>query len=160
VRTHTNTHKHTHKHTHTRLHLDSLYTHTHTHTYDHKHYCSCNAPTHTHIYTHIYSWAHTAAIYIHAHLVRFVSRSACIDSASYTFTPHALNSPPHPHRRSFLGLTVGAVQGGSSPEACRSAFACHVTYVTGQELCFNYLRDNTAQEPTELVSRDMGIKGS
>lgn len=51
----------------------------------------------------------------------------------------------------FLGLTVGAVQSNISIDAARAAYSCHVTYVTGQELCFNYLKDNTAQTAAELV---------
>jgi preprotein translocase subunit SecA len=52
----------------------------------------------------------------------------------------------------FLGLTVGAVQSNIAIEAAQAAYGCHVTYVTGQELCFNYLKDNTAQTASELVS--------
>lgn len=55
----------------------------------------------------------------------------------------------------FLGLTVGTVQSNTSIEAAQAAYSCHVTYVTGQELCFNYLKDNTAQSASELVS---GVK--
>jgi hypothetical protein len=51
----------------------------------------------------------------------------------------------------FLGLTVGAVQSNTSIEVAQAAYGCHVTYVTGQELCFNYLKDNTAQTASELV---------
>ena len=53
--------------------------------------------------------------------------------------------------RSFLGLSVGAVQSNISVEAAQAAYSCHVTYVTGQELCFTYLKDNTAQSAAELV---------
>lgn len=51
----------------------------------------------------------------------------------------------------FLGLTVGAIQSNISIDAAKAAYSCHVTYVTGQELCFNYLKDNTAQTAAELV---------
>ncbi|KAF8056768.1 secA [Scenedesmus sp. PABB004] len=54
----------------------------------------------------------------------------------------------------FLGLTVGAVQSSSPADAARGAYACHVTYVTGQELCFNYLKDNTAHSAAELMLPD------
>lgn len=33
----------------------------------------------------------------------------------------------------------------------QAAYACDVTYVTGQELGFAYLRDNTANSPQDLV---------
>lgn len=52
----------------------------------------------------------------------------------------------------FLGLTVGVIQSNISIDAAKAAYSCHVTYVTGQELCFNYLKDNTAQTAAELVS--------
>ncbi|WIA41723.1 hypothetical protein OEZ86_009068 [Tetradesmus obliquus] len=56
---------------------------------------------------------------------------------------------------SFLGLTVGAVQSNISVEAAQAAYSCHITYVTGQELCFTYLKDNTAQSAAELVLPDV-----
>lgn len=52
----------------------------------------------------------------------------------------------------FLGLTVGTVQSNTGIESAQVAYSCHITYVTGQELCFNYLKDNTAQSAAELVS--------
>ncbi|EFJ41837.1 hypothetical protein VOLCADRAFT_98099 [Volvox carteri f. nagariensis] len=54
----------------------------------------------------------------------------------------------------FLGLTCAAVQSTSSVAAARAAFAADVTYVTGQELGFSYLRDNTALSPQDLMLRD------
>jgi preprotein translocase subunit SecA len=40
----------------------------------------------------------------------------------------------------------------SQPEQ-RAAFAADITYVTGQELGFAYLRDNTAMSPSQLVGK-------
>ena len=40
-----------------------------------------------------------------------------------------------------LGLTVGLVQQGSDDEARRSAYAADITYGTGKELAFDFLRD-------------------
>ncbi|GLC77083.1 hypothetical protein PLESTF_001882400 [Pleodorina starrii] len=54
----------------------------------------------------------------------------------------------------FLGLSCAAVQSSSSVAATRAAFAADVTYVTGQELGFSYLRDNTALSPQDLTLRD------
>lgn len=54
----------------------------------------------------------------------------------------------------FLGLTVGTVQSNTSIERAQAAYSCHITYVTGQELCFNYLKDNTAQSAAELMLPD------
>lgn len=50
-----------------------------------------------------------------------------------------------------MGLTVGAVQSDMTPAQARAAYACDVTYVTGQQLCFNYLNDHTARSVGELV---------
>ncbi|GIL60073.1 hypothetical protein Vafri_14736 [Volvox africanus] len=54
----------------------------------------------------------------------------------------------------FLGLTCAAVQSTSSVVAARAAFTADVTYVTGQELGFSFLRDNTALSPHDLTLRD------
>jgi preprotein translocase subunit SecA len=50
-----------------------------------------------------------------------------------------------------MGLTVGAVQSDMSVSAAREAYGCDITYVTGQQLCFNYLNDHTARAVGELV---------
>jgi len=46
----------------------------------------------------------------------------------------------------FLGLSVGVVQGESEPEDRVAAYGCDVTYVTNNELGFDYLRDHLAYE--------------
>jgi len=51
----------------------------------------------------------------------------------------------------FLGLSVGLVQAGMSPEERRKAYACDVKYVTNQELGFDFLRDNLAMSRDEVV---------
>ena len=43
-----------------------------------------------------------------------------------------------------LGLTVGTVVNGQSPDARRAAYACDVVYCTNKELTFDYLRDRLA----------------
>lgn len=40
-----------------------------------------------------------------------------------------------------LGLTVGTVISGQTPEERRAAYACDITYCTNKELAFDYLRD-------------------
>ena len=57
----------------------------------------------------------------------------------------------------FLGLSVAAVQSNMATEAGQAAYKCDITYVTGQELCFNYLRDNTALSGSELVGAGAGV---
>jgi len=54
---------------------------------------------------------------------------------------------------SFLGLTVGLIQADMTPEERKLNYACDVTYVTNNELGFDYLRDNMAFTLDELVQR-------
>ncbi|MDE7478062.1 MAG: preprotein translocase subunit SecA, partial [Lachnospiraceae bacterium] len=42
----------------------------------------------------------------------------------------------------FLGLKVGVVLNDMKPEERREAYNCDITYVTNNELGFDYLRDN------------------
>ncbi|MCC6364546.1 MAG: accessory Sec system translocase SecA2 [Bryobacterales bacterium] len=56
----------------------------------------------------------------------------------------------------FLGLTVGFVTQGMSPEERRKAYACDVAYATPNEVGFDYLRDSLALKPEELVQRGFG----
>jgi preprotein translocase subunit SecA len=53
----------------------------------------------------------------------------------------------------FLGLTVGLIQSGMSPEERKKNYACDITYTTNSELGFDYLRDNMAPSMTEVVQR-------
>ena len=42
----------------------------------------------------------------------------------------------------FLGLTVGVVLNSMNSDERREAYNCDITYVTNNELGFDYLRDN------------------
>ena len=55
----------------------------------------------------------------------------------------------------FLGLTVGCVLNASTPEERRDAYNCDITYVTNNELGFDYLRDNMVVYKNQLVLRDL-----
>ena len=55
----------------------------------------------------------------------------------------------------FLGLKVGVVLNSMSPEERRAAYACDITYVTNNELGFDYLRDNMVIYKEELVLRGL-----
>ena len=57
----------------------------------------------------------------------------------------------------FLGLSCGLIQAGMSEEERRAGYGSDVTYVTNSELGFDYLRDNLAQTPAELVLRDFNF---
>jgi preprotein translocase subunit SecA len=41
----------------------------------------------------------------------------------------------------FLGLSVGTITEGMTPEARRSAYACDITYGTNKQVVFDYLKD-------------------
>nr|VFK12464.1 MAG: protein translocase subunit secA [Candidatus Kentron sp. LPFa] len=56
---------------------------------------------------------------------------------------------------SFLGLRVGVVVAGMSPEEKRDAYNADVTYGTNNEFGFDYLRDNMAFGIADKVQRDM-----
>jgi preprotein translocase subunit SecA len=53
-----------------------------------------------------------------------------------------------------LGLTVGVIEHGSDNTARRAAYRSDVTYITNSELGFDYLRDNMAFRPDQLVLRE------
>ena len=55
----------------------------------------------------------------------------------------------------FLGLTVGVVLNDMKQDERRAAYNCDVTYVTNNELCFDYLRDNMVIYKEQLVQRDL-----
>ena len=55
----------------------------------------------------------------------------------------------------FLGLTVGVVLNAMTPEERKKAYACDITYVTNNELGFDYLRDNMAIYKEQMVLRDL-----
>ena len=55
----------------------------------------------------------------------------------------------------FLGLTVGVVLNDMSSQERRAAYSCDITYVTNNELGFDYLRDNMSIYKEQLVLRDL-----
>ncbi len=55
----------------------------------------------------------------------------------------------------FLGLTVGVVLNSMNTEERKKAYACDITYVTNNELGFDYLRDNMAIYKEQMVLRDL-----
>ena len=48
-------------------------------------------------------------------------------------------------------MSVGVIQSDMEPEERRAAYGCDVTYVTNQEVGFDYLRDNMATDSGDLV---------
>ena len=55
----------------------------------------------------------------------------------------------------FLGLEVGVVLNSLKPEERRAEYAKDITYVTNNELGFDYLRDNMVIYKEQLVLRDL-----
>ena len=55
----------------------------------------------------------------------------------------------------FLGLTVGVVLNDMDNDERRAAYNCDITYITNNELGFDYLRDNMVIYKEQLVQRDL-----
>ena len=55
----------------------------------------------------------------------------------------------------FLGLTVGCVLNSMNNDERREQYACDITYITNNELGFDYLRDNMVIYKEQLVQRDL-----
>ena len=55
----------------------------------------------------------------------------------------------------FLGLKVGCILNSMDNDQRREAYACDITYVTNNELGFDYLRDNMVLYKEQLVQRDL-----
>ncbi|MBV8725823.1 MAG: preprotein translocase subunit SecA, partial [Candidatus Eremiobacteraeota bacterium] len=55
----------------------------------------------------------------------------------------------------FLGLSVGIIQHGLDSAQRRTAYNCDVTYVTNNEIGFDYLRDNMAWQLEDMVQREL-----
>ncbi len=53
----------------------------------------------------------------------------------------------------FLGLTVGHVTSEMKSDQHRKAYACDITYVSNQEIGFDYLRDNLVYSRADRVLR-------
>ena len=55
----------------------------------------------------------------------------------------------------FLGLTVGCVLQAMKPDERREQYNCDITYITNNELGFDYLRDNMVIYKEQLVQRGL-----
>ena len=55
----------------------------------------------------------------------------------------------------WMGLTVGCVLGGMDRAERQEAYQCDITYITNNELGFDYLRDNMAVYEKDLVQRGL-----
>ena len=57
----------------------------------------------------------------------------------------------------FLGLSVGIVLHDMKDDERRAAYACDITYVTNNELGFDYLRDNMVVYEKDMVQRGLNF---
>ena len=57
----------------------------------------------------------------------------------------------------FLGLTVGVVQSGQTPEEKRQAYRASITYGTNNEFGFDYLRDNMAFRLADKMQKQLNF---
>ena len=57
----------------------------------------------------------------------------------------------------FLGLTTGCVLNSMESDERREQYACDITYVTNNEIGFDYLRDNMVVYKEQLVLRDLNF---
>jgi preprotein translocase subunit SecA len=55
----------------------------------------------------------------------------------------------------FMGMTVGVIKSGQTPEEKRAAYAADITYGTNNEFGFDYLRDNLAFRLEDRVQRGL-----
>ncbi len=53
----------------------------------------------------------------------------------------------------YLGLTVGCLKGQMPPPERREQYGCDITYGTNSEFGFDYLRDNMAMRPEDMVQQ-------
>ncbi len=55
----------------------------------------------------------------------------------------------------FLGLSVGIITAGMSPNEKQEAYRCDIVYGTNNEFGFDYLRDNMAMQKEAMVQREL-----
>ena len=77
---------------------------------------------------------------------------ASTSSRSTTTSPSATRSGWVAIYRA-LGVSVGLIQSAMSPSERRPAYAADITYGTNNEFGFDYLRDNMAMRPEDMVQR-------
>jgi len=58
-----------------------------------------------------------------------------------------------------LGLTVAALQAGSTPDERRAAYRCDITYAAAREFGFDFLRDRLAAPEAERTVGDRPLAG-
>ena len=88
-----------------------------------------------------------------AYLNALEGKGVCIVTVNDYLAKRDADEMGQVHR--FLGLTVGVVLNDMKPEERRAAYGCDITYVTNNELGFDYLRDNMVIYKEQLVQREL-----
>lgn len=88
-----------------------------------------------------------------AYLNALEGRGVCVVTVNDYLANRDANWMGEVHR--FLGLTVGCVLQGMKPEERREQYKCDITYITNNELGFDYLRDNMVIYKEQLVQREL-----
>ncbi len=88
-----------------------------------------------------------------AYLNALEGRGVCVVTVNDYLANRDANWMGAVHR--FLGLTVGCVLQDMKPEERREQYNCDITYITNNELGFDYLRDNMVLYKEQLVQRGL-----
>ena len=88
-----------------------------------------------------------------AYLNALEGRGVCVVTVNDYLANRDANWMGEVHR--FLGLTVGCVLQPMKPEERREQYNCDITYITNNELGFDYLRDNMVIYKEQLVQREL-----
>ena len=88
-----------------------------------------------------------------AYLNALEGRGVCVVTVNDYLANRDANWMGEVHR--FLGLTVGCVLQPMKSEERRAQYNCDITYITNNELGFDYLRDNMVIYKEQLVQREL-----
>ena len=88
-----------------------------------------------------------------AYLNALEERGVCVVTVNDYLANRDANWMGEVHR--FLGLTVGCVLQPMKSEERREQYNCDITYITNNELGFDYLRDNMVIYKEQLVQREL-----
>ena len=90
---------------------------------------------------------------LHAYLNALEGKGVCVVTVNDYLANRDAEWMGAVHR--FLGLTVGCVLQPMKPEERRAQYNCDITYITNNELGFDYLRDNMVIYKEQLVQRGL-----
>ncbi|MEE3420770.1 MAG: preprotein translocase subunit SecA [Lachnospiraceae bacterium] len=88
-----------------------------------------------------------------AYLNALEGKGVCVVTVNDYLANRDANWMGQIHR--FLGLTVGCILQPMKPDERRAAYNCDITYITNNELGFDYLRDNMVIYKEQMVQRGL-----